>query len=514
MFPLDGIYPNASAGHSINRTLRIQRAVPAAGREYASYINDGRRRLLDHLSQKTMRIQTICLFLFIALLAFSTHAFSTEDKAKVVMDVFWGETCPLCIEQQPFLSELESRYPQLQIRQYEVFRNRSNLRLFALTAYKHGIEAEAVPTIFIAGNVFIGDAPFIRKQLEETVRDAILKQDRQLDAPEADHERIQPDIKPETEPLPEKPAGIEALSGMTTLSVPLLGTIDLTRQPLIFTTLLISFVDGFNPCSLWVLTLLLGMVLRSGSRKRMLMVGCIFLFTTATIYGVFIAGIFKVLSYIAYLAWVQWLVALFALGFGLVNIKDFFWFKRGFSFTISDQHKPGIYQSIRKLLRPEITGLSLAGATFVMASGIAFVELPCTAGFPVIWSQLVKSQQVGLMEFYGLLIIYLFIYLLIEIIIFLTAVLTLKRQWFEERHGQVLKLIGGMIMVALGIVMLVNPDLMYNLTDTLLVFSAALLAAGAVALLKKWTTGALYTVPPAESMQQESPGADKKTHRE
>jgi len=440
-----------------------------------------------------MRIKTVSLIFFVLLVVISAHALSAESKVKVSMDVFWGVTCPLCIDQQPFLRELEARYPQLQIRQYEVSRSRANLEIFALTAYEHGIEAEGVPAVFIAGKAFIGDAPFIRAQIEETVRDAIKGQS----SPPTD-------ASVEAQPHTGTP---------TTISAPLLGTIDLAQQSLIFSTLLISFVDGFNPCSLWVLTLLLGMVLHSGSRKRMLMVGIIFLLTTATIYGVFIAGIFKVLSYIAYLVWVQWIVALFALVFGLVNIKDFFWFKKGFSFTISDKYKPGIYKSIRGLMSRDIKGFSLAGATFIMAAGIAVIELPCTAGFPVIWSQLVRSQQVNFMEFYGLLIIYLLIYLSIEITIFLSAVLTLKRQWFEEKHGQVLKLIGGMIMIALGIVMIANPNLMNNITDTLLVFAVALLAAGAIAMIKKWQTGALYTAPPGEATQQNLPDTRKEDTR-
>ena len=123
-----------------------------------------------------------------------------------------------------------------------------------------------------------------------------------------------------------------------------------------------------------------------------------------------------------------------------------------------------------------------------MASGIALVELPCTAGFPVIWSQLVRSQQVGTIEFLGLLLIYLLIYLSIEIAIFLAALITLKRQNFEEKHGQTLKFIGGMIMIALGIVMIVAPDMMNDLTGTLIVFSAAVFAAAVIMLVHKMRT--------------------------
>lgn len=423
-----------------------------------------------------MRFETSRFILFMFLLMPLSQTLAAKTGSDLVMDVFWGKNCPHCIDQKPFLSELEDRYPQLQIRQHEVWRNRFNRELFQLTAREHGVEAGSVPAVFVDGKVFFGDAPIIRQQIEEAVRAALNRKRLPDESSEAAVER-----RPNAEHKQPSPSA-------ATISVPWLGTVDLIRQPLIFSTLLIAFVDGFNPCSLWVLTLLLGMVIHSGSRKRMLLVGLVFLFTTATLYGAFIAGVFKVLSYVAYLIWVQWLVALFALLFGLVNVKDYFWFKKGISFTISDKHKPGIYQSIRGLLNPERKGLALAGATFVMASGIALVELPCTAGFPVIWSQLVRSQQVGTMEFLGLLLIYLLIYLSIEIIIFLAALITLKRQKFEEKHGQTLKLIGGMIMIALGIVMIVDPNLMNDLTGTLMVFAAALIASAMIMLVQKMRT--------------------------
>ena len=215
-------------------------------------------------------------------------------------------------------------------------------------------------------------------------------------------------------------------------------------------------------------------MIHSGSRGRIALVGITFLATTALIYGAFIAGVFSVLSFILYLTWVQWLVAAFALTFGLVNIKDYFWFKTGPSFTIADSQKPGIYQGMRKLLNPQLAGFGLFFATIVMASGIALVELPCTAGFPVIWSGIVADRGVTGMTFLMLLAIYLLIYLLIELVVFLAALITLRMGKFQESHGRNLKLVGGMIMVALAMVLVFYPDLMNDIGATLLLFGGAI----------------------------------------
>ena len=134
------------------------------------------------------------------------------------------------------------------------------------------------------------------------------------------------------------------------LAIPLLGTVDLTTQSLALSTALIAFVDGFNPCSLWVLSVLLALTLRTGSRKKVFLVGIVFLMVTSLVYMLFIMGMFTMFTVVNFVGWIQVVVALVALFFAAVNIKDYFWYKEGISFTIADESKPGIYR--RNASRP------------------------------------------------------------------------------------------------------------------------------------------------------------------
>jgi cytochrome c biogenesis protein CcdA len=118
-------------------------------------------------------------------------------------------------------------------------------------------------------------------------------------------------------------------------------------------------------------------------------------------------------------------------------------------------------------------------ATAFMASGVTLVELPCTIGFPMIWTSLVAQQDIGMTAFISLLALYLVIFLLDEILIFVTAVVSLRVERLQEKQGRVLKLFGGVLMLTLGIAMLVRPSLMRDLTAALGVF----LIAGLVAML-------------------------------
>lgn len=503
-------------------------------------IKKDRRRKINFL--------VVCILVFSALVS-PVFVFSDTDKQgaeKIVMLVFGGITCPNCIAQKPFLNDLEKRYNLLEIKHYEVYNSKPNRELFARTALEHGIKAGSVPAVFVAGKHFIGDTPTIRKQIEQAVKqaiDAVQKQkpptgktvidkpaaagsspittnqqnrgqspippSSSLPAPECDEQAKACKVEAEADPwlegglqdgrtpsvkgtlLPDREKKTladtaDAAASKTILDIPFLGAVDMAQHSLFLSTVLISFVDGFNPCSLWVLMLLLGMVLHSGSRQRVILVGVVFLFTTAAVYGVFIAGIFKILTVLSFVWWIQWIVAIFAFVFGAVNIKDYFWFKKGFSFSISDDKKPGIYKSIRGLMNPKNSGLSLVWFTVVMAAGTSIVEIPCTAGLPVVWSELLRIQQVGWLKFYSLLFVYLLVYLSLAIAIFLVAVFTMKMGRFEEKYGQLLKLIGGSIMVALALVLILKPGLMNDITGMFLVFAGSALASAVLVFIKKY----------------------------
>ena len=110
-------------------------------------------------------------------------------------------------------------------------------------------------------------------------------------------------------------AGGEENPGGEVVTLPLFGEVDLQKQSLLVSTLLIAFVDGVNPCSIWVLTMLLALTLHTGSRKKVLLIGLIFLTVTAGIYALFITGLFTVLKVLSFTTWIRVVVALVSLFF-------------------------------------------------------------------------------------------------------------------------------------------------------------------------------------------------------
>jgi cytochrome c biogenesis protein CcdA len=266
--------------------------------------------------------------------------------------------------------------------------------------------------------------------------------------------------------------------------------VHLAGRSLLVTTALIALVDGFNPCSMWVLSVLLALTLQTKSRRHVLIVGLVFLTVTSVVYAAFIAGLFTVFRVVAFLGWVQVVVALVALTFGLINVKDYFWWGVGPSLTIAAEDKPGIYRAMRRVRTATGSLPGLVAATVALSAGVSLVEFGCTAGFPVLWTNLLNQQQAGVATFVLLLLLYMLIYQLDELAVFLVAVMTLRASRFEERHGRALKLLGGMLMLALAGVMLVRPALMNDVGSALLVFGAAFLVTVLILVVHRQTAPA------------------------
>ena len=266
-------------------------------------------------------------------------------------------------------------------------------------------------------------------------------------------------------------------------NIPLLGEVDIEGMPLILSTILIAGADGFNPCSIWVLLFLLGMIIHTGSRKKIAFIGGTFLIVTSLIYGVFIAGIhqFQTLIYETNL---EIIIFIIAMVFGLVNVKDYFWYKKGVSFTVPDKYKPKFAKDIRELMKAG-SYLALFIGTVIIASGVALVELPCTAGLPAVWTGILASLGITGLEFFIYLLVYLLVYLLIEIIILIIVLISLKSFRIDEFKGRVLKLFGGLLIIALAFILLLDRAIMYDFVVIFLVMLMVILLTALIVLVDR-----------------------------
>lgn len=412
-----------------------------------------------------------------------------EQNETVTLYFFWAEGCPHCAAAKPLLAELAQRHPRLLVRSFEVSGSAENQRRLAGMVEKFGLERTAVPMFFLGDEHWVGYLENVTAgQLETAVARCLA--------------RGCPDAGTGVFDGTDSPAGAPT-AAPDVLRLPFFGEIDASGRSLALITVAVAAVDGVNPCSLWVLSILLALTLRTGSRRTIAVIGLVFIFVTALMYALFIAGLFSIFTVVNFAPWVRVVVAAVAILFATVNVKDFFWFKSGVSLSIPESSKPGIYQRMRGVLAAADSLPALVAATAVLAAGVSFVELACTAGFPILWTNIVAARDVSPAVFVALLGLYMLVYQLDELLIFGAAVTTMRVTKLQEKQGRFLKLVSGMLMLSLAVVMLVNPALMNSVETSMAVFAAAAVAT-VLAVLVDRRVRSVRRVDPEEAARPRS----------
>ncbi len=234
-------------------------------------------------------------------------------------------------------------------------------------------------------------------------------------------------------------------------------------------TAIIALVDGFNPCAFAVLAFLLSILTHTKSRKKMLFIGSIFIITSGLMYSLFILVLLflRVELLGGYKEIIRLIVALIAGVAGLINIKDFFFFKQGISLTMSSEKQGNIFKKAGKLVRrvekaDNTHDLILAGfTTIILAVMVNLVELGCTFILPMQYIEtLIVNYPENSLAYVLFTLIYGAVYVIPLFVILGSFVYSFKSGRMNETQGRVLKLIGGLIMVSLSVILLLRPELL------------------------------------------------------
>ncbi len=161
------------------------------------------------------------------------------------------------------------------------------------------------------------------------------------------------DEVPEAAPGTDLSAPCEPSSPQS-IELPFFGIASVSELGLPLFTFLVGLVDGFNPCAMWVLVFLLSILVNIKDRKKILLIAGSFVLVSGLAYFAFMAAWLNVFQLIGLQRWVQ--IALGSLGvvIGLINVKDFFAFRRGITLSIPESAKPGIYRRVRRIVTTEV----------------------------------------------------------------------------------------------------------------------------------------------------------------
>jgi len=366
-----------------------------------------------------------------------------EETGKVVLYFFRGDGCPHCAKEEIYLDMAKRKYPQLEVKSYEVWHNRTNAIFLSRLLDAAGIKSTGVPVTFIHTEVFAGFNDRTAQEIEKRIQYCI--QNKKA--------CVEPSERPHSPVSQEKHQIIKVL---------FLGDIDLSVISLPVMTVILGGLDSFNPCAFFVLFFLLSLLIHAKSRERMFLIGGTFVFFSGFIYFVFMAAWLNLFIIAGQLLIITVIAGIIALTVAVINIKDFFFFSKGVSLSIPEKAKPKLFERMRNLLKSTSVSSMLMG-TIVLAIAANSYELLCTAGFPMVFTRILTLQNLTTGQYYLYLAMYNCIYVVPLAAIVVIFTITLGAKKLTEWQGRKLKLLSGLMMFFLGLLLLIDPALLNNI---------------------------------------------------
>lgn len=372
------------------------------------------------------------LILLISYPGFTQADPSTEaakySNSCTTLEIFSRKGCLHCADAYIYLEKLKAEYPQIVVVARDVYSNPENMQRFVEFNNRFKIDQYGLPSFLICDHYLIG---FV----DEETSGAIIKQMLGLAN------------KPTTDPAANE------------VDMPLFGKVSVEKLGLPIFTIAIGLVDGFNPCAMWVLLILLSILVNLRDKKRILLIAGTFVFISGAVYFVFMAAWLNLFLIIGFSRTLQIIIGLTALLIGTVHIKDYFAFKKGFSLSIPDSAKPSVYSRIRDVIYAENI-IATFVAIIVMAILVNLIELLCTAGLPAIYTQVLTLQQLNRSQYYLYLLLYNIAYMFDDALMVGLVVFTMSKRRLEEEQGRWLKLLSGSVIFILGALLILRPSLL------------------------------------------------------
>ena len=390
------------------------------------------------------------------ILALSIFLFFNIVKAEEVnLYLFHSQDCMHCASEREWLSSIKDEYPYLNIYEYEVTRNKDNNELLERVKERLSSTSQYVPFTVIGEQHWIGWNDDNRNKIisaienyDHSKRDIVYEVINGIEG--ANIEDNEEKINPED---------------ASTFTIPILGNIDAKKVSLPLVAITIGFIDGFNPCAMWVLIFLISMLMGMKNKKRMWTIGLTFLLSSGLVYLLFMVAWLNVAITLTQVMWIRLLVGIVGLIGAFINLRSYYNEKKkpdAGCEVVDNTKRKKIMAKIKKFTTEKSLLLALIGVV-TLAFSVNLIELACSAGLPLIFTQILALNNLSGFEYSIYILIYLIFFLIDDIIVFVIAMKTLEVTGISTKYTKYSHLIGGIIMLIIGTLMIFKPSwLMFN----------------------------------------------------
>lgn len=394
-----------------------------------------------------MRINKFIGILIFSLLTFlGSNSIYAADKINLYL--FWGEGCPHCKKEKEFLQKLVQTNEDVQLHDFEVYKNPENQIKLQEAAKKLNTEVNGVPFLVIGDKYIVGYAND-ETTGKEIVR--IIEDVRKRDCPDI----LKIDVKPNTEVGLDCDANIESAKP----SLPKFANIDLEKLSLPALTIVLGFLDGFNPCAMWVLLFLISLLIGMQDKKKMWILGIAFIMSSASVYMLFMVAWLNLFMFVGYIVWIRVFIAGIALLGGYSSLKKFLSKDSSGCDVVGDEKRKNVFEKLGKITSNKSLWVSIIGIA-ALAFAVNLVELVCSAGLPAVYTQVLVLNNLGKLQYYLYILLYILFFMFDDLFVFFVAMKTLQMTGITTKYVKWSRLIGGILMVAIGLLLLFRPEIL------------------------------------------------------
>lgn len=382
---------------------------------------------------------TIIVSLLFILFGFTNV--SASDK-QVNLYYFHAEGCPTCALETTYLEELTSKDTNLVLHKYEIAFDKENQKLSKDVGELLNQPINSTPTLIIGREVIVG---FKEGSTEKTIEEAItFVRDNNVR-----------DVVGEMLGIVEPGQGVDIINEESKVNLPFFGEVDAKSVSLPLLAIVLGGLDGFNPCAMWVLLLLISMLFHLEEQWKKWFLGGLFLLTTAIMYFFFMLSWLNITILFGTLVYIRWLIGGLSIGGGIFNIRRYTQMEPGCE-IVDESKRLKIRDRLKAIYSQPVFALAAVGIV-VLAVSVNLVELICSAGLPVLFTQILTLNDLSSTQHIMYLLLYLAMFMLDDVIVFVIAMKTAELTGISTKYARNAHLIGGILMILLGILMILKP---------------------------------------------------------
>ncbi|MFA6525403.1 MAG: thioredoxin family protein [Patescibacteria group bacterium] len=401
-----------------------------------------------------MNKRILYLLAFLLFLLIGANQVRAQENINIYF--FWGNGCPHCAEEEPFLEQLKAKYPNIEIRDFEVWYNKDNQKLLQSAGEILNKTISGVPFTVVGEQNFTGYLSDATTGANIEVAVSACNTAVCVD-PLAQLFEDTPENNPVTTIEPQEQDSDVDSAIPKSIDVPIFGTIKTENLSLPLLTVVLGALDGFNPCAMWTLIFLIGLLLGMKDKRRMWILGSAFILASAAVYFLFMAAWLNLLQFLGAVVWIRALIGLVALGGGGYYLKEYFSNKDASCKVTGQEKRQRTFERLKRYTQEKSFWLALGGIV-VLAMAVNLVELICSAGLPAVYTQVLSLSDLAPWQYYAYLLLYIFIFLLDDLFVFFVAMKTMQVTGITTKYARASHLIGGVAMLIIGLLLIIKPE--------------------------------------------------------